>query len=85
MSIQMTIEVSDRLQEQIASFAAADEIDPEEWIRRVLRARVFIRQFRSVRAEMLRDLDDRGIHLTDQDVFDSEHLNTNESELRQSG
>jgi len=69
MSVEITIELSKELREQIVTFAADDGTDPEEWVRGVLGAHVFVRAFRSVRAEMLRDLDARGIYLADQDVL----------------
>ena len=65
----MTIDLSDDLKAQIDALSSADGVSAVDWVRRAIEAHVFLRRFRSVRAEMLRNFDDRGIQLTDEDVF----------------
>ena len=69
MSESMIIDLTDDLKAQIDALSSADGISASDWVRRVIEAHVFIRRFRSVRAEMLRNLDDRSLQLTDEDVF----------------
>jgi len=65
----MTIDLTDDLKAQIDTLSSADGVSAADWVRRAIDAHVFIRRFRTVREEMLRNLDDRGIQLTDEDVF----------------
>lgn len=69
MSENMTIEIPDELKAQIDALSSADGVSAKDWVKRAIEAHVFIRRFRSVREEMLRELDDRGVQLTDEDVF----------------
>ncbi|HKP76942.1 MAG TPA: hypothetical protein VJT67_15535 [Longimicrobiaceae bacterium] len=69
MSESMTIDLTDDLKAQIDALSSADGVSADEWVKRAIESRVFIRRFRDVREEMLRNLDERGIHLTDEDVF----------------
>lgn len=69
MSESLTIDLTDDLKAQIDAISSAEGVSATDWARRAIEARVFIRRFRSVREEMLRHLDERGIQLTDEDVF----------------
>jgi predicted transcriptional regulator len=69
MSESLTIDLTDDLKAQIDALSSADGVSAADWVRRAIEAHVFIRRFRSVREEMLRSLDERGIQLTDEDVF----------------
>jgi predicted transcriptional regulator len=69
MSESMTIDLTDDLKAQIDALSSADGVSAADWVRRAIESHVFIRRFRTVREEMLKSLDDRGIQLTDEDVF----------------
>ena len=69
MSESMTIDLTDDLKAQIDALSSADGVSAADWVRHAIESHVFIRRFRSVREEMLKSLDDRGIQLTDEDVF----------------
>ena len=69
MSESLTIDLTDDLKAQIDALSSADGVSAADWVRRAIESHVFIRRVRQVRKEMLRCLDERGIHLTDEDVF----------------
>ena len=68
MSESMTIDLTDELKAQIEALSSADGVSVKDWVKRAIEAHVFIRRFREVREEMLRNLDERGIRFTDEDV-----------------
>lgn len=61
--------MSDDLRAQIDALSIAEGKSAMDSARRAIEARVFIRRVRNVREKMLRHLDERGIQLTDEDVF----------------
>lgn len=69
MTTSLTIDLPNVLMRQIEALSAEDGVSPEDWVRHVIKAHVFICRFRAAREAALRELDERGIHLTDQDVF----------------
>ena len=69
MSESMIIELPDELKAQIDALSLADGISPKDWVQQALKAHVFIRRFRAARADVLRELDERGEQYSDEDVF----------------
>ena len=69
MTEQITIELSNDTRRAVEALAAAEGLSAATWIVRVLEARVFTQRFRAIREEILRLLDDRGVRLTDEEVF----------------
>ena len=69
MSQPISITVSKELGAEIDAFSSADGISKAELVRRAVEAYVFVRRFRGLRREAMRQLDARGIHLADEDVF----------------
>ncbi|MBV9109088.1 MAG: hypothetical protein JO306_06765 [Gemmatimonadetes bacterium] len=69
MSESMVVELPDGLKARIAELSGAEGVTAEDWVARAIQARVFTQAFRATREEILQILDDRGVHLTDEDVF----------------
>lgn len=61
--------MSDDLRAEIDTLSIAEGKSAMDSARRAIEAHVFIRRVRNVREEMLRHLDERGIQLTDEDIF----------------
>jgi len=69
MSEMITLTLPDEVEAQVDALSNADGVSKSELVRRAVEAYVFVRQFRSLRREAMRQLDERGIRLTDEDVF----------------
>ncbi|MFL5539369.1 MAG: ribbon-helix-helix protein, CopG family [Longimicrobiaceae bacterium] len=69
MSEAILLTLSDEVEAQVDALSSADGVSKTELVRRAVEAYVFIRQFRSLRREAMRQLDERGIRLTDEDIF----------------
>jgi predicted transcriptional regulator len=66
---EMTLTLPDEVEAQVDALSSADGVSKSELVRRAVEAYVFVRQFRSLRREAMRQLEERGIRLTDEDVF----------------
>jgi predicted transcriptional regulator len=69
MSEMITLTLPDEVEAQVDALSSADGVSKTELVRRAVEAYVFVRQFRGLRREAMRQLDERGIRLTDEDVF----------------
>ena len=65
----ISLTLPDEVEAQVDALSSADGVSKSELVRRAVEAYVFVRQFRSLRAEAMRQLAERGIRLTDEDVF----------------
>lgn len=69
MREMITLTLPDEVEAQVDTLSSPDGISKSELVRRAVEAYVFVRQFRSLRREAMRQLEERGIRLTDEDVF----------------
>jgi len=69
MSEMIMLTLSDEVEAQVDALSSADGVSKTELVRRAVEAYVFVRRFRSLRREAMRQLEERGIRLTDEDVF----------------
>ena len=69
MSESMVVELPDGLKARIAELSDAEGVSAENWVTQAIKTRVFTQEFRATREEILQLLEDRGVHLTDEDVF----------------
>ena len=69
MSEMITLTLPDEVEAQVDALSSADGVSKSEIVRRAVEAYVFVRQFRALRREAMRQLEERGIQLTDEDVF----------------
>jgi len=69
MSKIISLTLPDEVEAQVDALSSADGVSKTELVRRAVEAYVFVRRFRSLRREAMRQLEERGIRLTDEDVF----------------
>jgi predicted DNA-binding protein len=69
MSEMITLTLPDEVEAQVDALSSADGVSKSELVRRAVEAYVFIRHVRSLRRDAMRQLDERGIRLTNEDVF----------------
>lgn len=69
MSELISLTLTDEVEAEVDALSFADGVTRTELVRRAVEAYVFVRRFRSLRREAMRQLDERGIRLTDEDVF----------------
>ena len=69
MSEMITLTLPDDVEAQVDALSSEDGLSKPELVRKAVEAYVFVRQFRSLRREAMRQLAERGIRLTDEDVF----------------
>ena len=70
MSDATPITLTDDLMAQVQAVAREDGIPPNAVLRAAVKAYVFRRRVDQLRGKMMKELADRGIHLTDEDVFE---------------
>jgi predicted transcriptional regulator len=69
MSEVIPVILTDDVEAQVDALSTADGVSKSELIQRAVESYVFIRRFRELRREAMQQLEDRGIRLTDEDVF----------------
>jgi metal-responsive CopG/Arc/MetJ family transcriptional regulator len=69
MARSIEIVLPERVAAEVDALAAEDGMSSEEWIQDAIRARVFLRRFEQAREMILAELDARGEHYSDEDVF----------------
>ena len=70
MSETVAVTLPDDMMAQVEAVSAEDGVPQSEVIRTAVREYLFLRRFRELRGQMIQDLADRGISLTDEDVFE---------------
>ncbi|HEX6748597.1 MAG TPA: hypothetical protein VF092_14970 [Longimicrobium sp.] len=69
MSEVIPVTLTDEIGAQVDAISSAEGVTKSELIQRAVESYVFIRRFRALRREAMRQLEERGIRLTDEDVF----------------
>ena len=71
MSANVSLKWSDDEVAQLEALSSKEGVPQSEILRLAFKEYVFVRRFRELRGEMMRDLEERGIRLTDEDVFET--------------
>ncbi len=70
MSETVAVTLPDDMMAQVEAVSTQDGVPQSEVIRTAVREYLFLRRFRELRGQMIQDLANRGISLTDEDVFE---------------
>jgi len=65
-----TVALPDDVMAQVEAIAREEGVTTDEIVRKAVESFLLIRRFRELRGRMMKDLEIRGIILTDEDVFE---------------